>query len=74
MDWSCVERFGVVPISLFLVFAGLNWFILIRNLVKRDRHVSMMPPVGGLSGVLGCLTIPALRYYAFAPLLLDPGT
>ena len=68
-----IHGFGLAGVSVFVVLATLNAFILLRNLIKHDRHISMIPLIGGLSGFLGCLAIPSLRYYAVAPLILDVG-
>jgi hypothetical protein len=65
---------GLAGIGFFVVFATLNAFILVRNLIERDRQASMIPLAGGLGGFLGCLPIASLCYYAAAPLLLDAGT
>ncbi len=69
-----INNLGMVGVSVFVVFATLNAFILVRNSIKHDRYVSMIPLIGGLSGFLGCLALPTLRYYAVAPLILDVGT
>ena len=69
-----INNLGLVGVSIFVIFATLNAFILVRNSIKYDRTMSMIPLIGGLSGLLGCLAIPALRYYAIAPLILDVGT
>lgn len=69
-----MHNFGQLGVGVFVVFATLNAFILFRNLIKHDRHVSMIHLIGGVSGFLGCLAIPSLRYYAVAPLILDVGT
>jgi hypothetical protein len=69
-----VHSFGLAAIGYFVVFATLNAFVFVRNLIEHDRQVSMIPLAGGLGGFLGCLTIASLRYCAAAPLLLDAGT
>ncbi len=69
-----INNLGLVGVSIFVILATLNAFILVRNFIKHDRYVSMIPLIGGLSGFLGCLAIPSLRYYAVAPLILDVGT
>lgn len=69
-----MHNFGLVGVGIFVVFASLNALFFVRNLIKHDRHVSMIPLIGGVSGFLGCLATPSLRYYAVAPLILDIGT
>jgi hypothetical protein len=71
---TVMHGLALAGVSVFVVLATLNAFILVRNLIKHDRPVSMIPLIGGLSGFLGCLAMPSLRYYAVAPLILDVGT
>jgi hypothetical protein len=58
---------------VFGVFAALNAFIVIRNLIS-EKYISSFPIVGGMAGVAGFLLTPSLRNYAWAPLFLDYGT
>ncbi len=69
-----MQLFDLAGVSGFVVLATINAFIFVRNLIKQDHCVSMVPLIGGLSGCLGCLALPPLRYYAVAPLVLDVGT
>lgn len=69
-----INNLGLAGVGIFVILAALNALILVRNCIKHDRYLSMIPLIGGLSGFLGCLAIPSLRYYAVAPLILDVGT
>jgi hypothetical protein len=69
-----MQLFGFVGIGFFIFLACSNALFVVRNLIKHDRHVSLIPLIGGLSGFFGCLAIPSMRYFAIAPLLLDVGT
>lgn len=48
--------------------------ILLRWYFRR-KHGSLLPLVGGISGITACFTLPfpALRYWWWLPLMADPG-
>ncbi len=73
--WNAVvQGLGLFGLGLFVLFASLNWAMVLSNLLKRGRRACLVPFVGGLGGVLGFAAIPALRPYLWAPPLLDVGT
>jgi hypothetical protein len=51
-----------------------NWALVLRYFLKKRRN-SLVPIVGGVAGVLGCLVSPSLmlRAWWWLPLVLDPG-
>jgi hypothetical protein len=71
---GALTTLGYGALALFVLVAALNWFIFLRNYVKREQYVSMIPLIGGLAGCVGCALVSDLRVYAWAPLLLDPAT
>jgi hypothetical protein len=66
---------AILGISIFVIFALINLLIFISSLViGGERHISMLPLIGGICGCISFALIPSLRFYAWLPLLLDAGT
>ena len=66
---------AILGISVFVILALINLLIFISSLIiGGERHVSMLPLIGGVCGCIGFTLIPSLRFYAWLPLLLDAGT
>ena len=68
---------AIVALGVFAVLAAINSYVLIRDW-KTSRETggypSTVPLIGGLAGLAGCLWYTPLQPYAWAPLVLDPGT
>ena len=67
---------SLIFLSLFAFCAVINLVIAINNYLLGKKWVSMVPLVGGVAGVVGCLTFPSgkLFFYWWVPLLLDYGS
>ena len=68
--WTYTLIFG----TLFLCVLGAN-LQLLWSIWARQERPSMILFMGGFFGVIACLCAPvtSLKYFAFVPLLLDPG-
>jgi hypothetical protein len=68
---------AAIGLGVFALFALLNLNLAIRGwkTARGDGALrSTIPLIGGIAGALGCLGFEALQPYAWAPLMLDPGS
>ena len=60
-------------IAIWCHIAVANWRVMVSKSTMW-RNSSLIPMVGGFFGAAGFALVPALRPWAWVPILLDPGT
>ena len=66
-----------VALGIFLLLGSLNLYFVVRNSTAAGQNEllrSTVPLVGGIAGIIGFMSVDALRPYAWAPLILDVGS
>ena len=73
--WLLRWILGLAFAAGFLLFALVNVWITIRYSFSR-KHISAIPFLGGISGVLACMILPDGRLWNlwWVPLVLDLGS
>jgi hypothetical protein len=80
--WESMTGLERMLLCNFVFISAINWFFVVLNQLRCRGCTSLpcphcfplIPLFGGLTGFIGFILVPSLRLYAWAPLLLDPGT
>jgi hypothetical protein len=71
--WIC----SVFALLFFGLMFFTNWRIFYHNYVKKDASTSVIPLIGGISGVIGLWLLPSANLdtiLLFIPLLIEWGS
>jgi hypothetical protein len=69
--------FSVFALLFFGFMLFINWRIFYHNNIKKDSTTSVIPLIGGISGVIGLWLLPALNLdfiLMFIPLIIEWGS
>lgn len=67
---------SIAALLLFTLLAAINLMTAINNYVLKRRWASLIPLIGGISGMIGIVTLPVegvLRYW-WVPFFADYGS
>ncbi len=72
----CFDQAGGWLLGIVFLLCAVGNLALTVRWYARQKHASLVPLIGGVSGALACFTVPftALRGVWWIPLLLDIGT